>query len=156
MDKPIRLIHSGLSEGEREALYNLLMEPFGVVEESADNSSNTQEDMLSSVYIEFPIQYEGFIKILGLDRWEGLKEMIKNIRWRRGKSAFLLTLHFSEGNHIIFAIKSNSNRVFNKAIDSIEYVADTVYFKDVKDARYVRFEFDVDDMRWYPVQVSIL
>lgn len=155
MDRPIRLIHSGLSDAEREALYNLLMEPFGVVEESANNS-NMQEGMLSSIYIELPTRYEGFIKVLGLDRWEGLKEMIKNMRWRRGKSTFLLTLHFSEENHIIFTIKSNSNRVFNKAIDGIEYVADTVYFKDVKNARYVKFEFDVDDMKWYPIQVSRL
>ncbi len=155
MDKPIRLIHSGLSEAERETLYNLLMEPFGVVEESANNS-NMQEGMLSSIHIELPIRYEGFIKVLGLDRWEGLKEMIKNMRWRRGKSTFLLTLHFSEDNHIIFTIKSNSNRIFNKAIDGIEYVADTVYFKGVKDARYVKFEFDVNDMKWYPIQVSRL
>ncbi len=151
----IKLVHFGLSEAEREALYNMLREPFSVVEEE-ERSNYSNDNILSSVYIEFPIRYdEGFIKIIGLDRWEGLKEMVKNMKWRRGKSIFMLTLHFNDGdNSIIFTIKSNNNRIFNKAIDGIEYVVDTVYFRDVKDARYVMFEFSVDDMRWYPVQVS--
>jgi len=68
----IKLVHFGLSEAEREALYNILREPFDVVEEEGSNYSNN--NILSSVYIEFPIRYdEGFIKIIGLDRWEGLR-----------------------------------------------------------------------------------
>ncbi len=163
MYKYIKLVHFGLSEAEREALYNMLREPFGVIEEEGEKSESINHNnannnsILSSVYIEFPIRYdEGFIKILGLDRWEGLKEMVKNMRWRRGKSIFILTLHFSDGdNSTIFTIKSNNNRIFNKAIDGIEYVVDTVYFRDVKNSKYVKFEFNTNDMRWYPVQVSI-
>jgi hypothetical protein len=157
----IKLVHFGLSEAEREALYNMLREPFGVVEEEVkevekSNYNNNNNNILSSIYIEFPIRYdEGFIKILGLDRWEGLKEMVKNMKWRRGKSMFILTLHFNDGDKsTIFTIKSSNNRIFNKAIDGIEYVVDTVYFRDVKDAKHVSFEFSIDDMRWYPVQVS--
>ncbi len=150
----IKIVHHGISEAEREALYNLLREPFGVVE----MEDKVNESIMSSVYIELPIRYDhGFIRVLGVDRWEGLKEILKNMRWRRGKSEFMLTMNFKDKHvNTIFTIEGSDHKVFNKAVEGIEYVVDTVYFKDARSVygsgsnSSIVFEFNREDMRWYP------
>ncbi|MEO9365260.1 MAG: hypothetical protein ABI341_04065 [Nitrososphaera sp.] len=172
-----RLVHRSLSQAEVEVLFNLLSERFEVVEEiirddeeeevvfgwdegyeSISNSSSISkggriDSMLMSILsIDLPIQYDAnFVKDIGFERWEALKEVIKNIRWRRGKGVFAFRLRFLGSQTIVFSIVyRGSGKVFNKAIEGIEYVVDTIQFRSIPDAKEIWFVFSREEMRWRP------
>ncbi|MDW7999604.1 MAG: hypothetical protein RMI32_01160 [Candidatus Nitrosocaldus sp.] len=168
-----RLVHMGLSQAEVEALFNLLNEQFDVVEEvirdygqqqqqvreywgmDDDDTFSMQEDdgqmLISAIGIDLPVRYDkNFVKSIGFERWEVLKEIIKNIKWRRGKGTLAFRLGFLGSPTIVFSIVHGNSKVFNKAIEGIEYILDTVLFRSIPDAEEIRFVFSHDDMRWYP------
>lgn len=175
-----RLVHRSLSHAEVEVLFNLLSERFEVVEEmirdegydydeevvfgwdegyeSTSNSSTSSkggriDSMLMSILsIDLPLQYDAnFVKDIGFERWEALKEIIKNISWRRGKAVFAFRLRFLGSQTIVFSIVyRGSGKVFNKAIEGIEYVADTIPFRSLPDAKEIQFVFSREEMRWRP------
>ncbi len=172
-----RLVHKSLSQAEVEVLFNLLNERFEVVEEiirdddeenfgekcwgKDDNnnnhsgSSSSRSTLMSILSIDVPVQYDtNFVKSIGFERWEALKEIeiIKNIRWRRGKSTFAFRLRFLGSPTIVFSIvHGGSGKVFNKAIEGIEYVVDTVLFRSLPDAEEIWFTFLREEMRWSPM-----
>ncbi|MFQ5969905.1 MAG: hypothetical protein ACE5J2_05380, partial [Nitrososphaerales archaeon] len=148
----IRLRYSWLSQGEVEILYSLLKNPFEVDEEVSEETDNSY---VSLIHIEFPITYgKNFFKELGMDRWERIKDVLKNIKWRRGKKSLMLILQFS--NPIItFSINSDDDKTFGKSLDTIEYLMDVILFQiDAKrlptDATEIKYEFDEENFRWYP------
>ncbi|GBC73509.1 hypothetical protein HRbin04_00912 [archaeon HR04] len=126
----------------------------------SDSSSSTSskggrvDSMLMSILsIDLPLQYDvNFVKDIGFERWEALKEIIKNIRWRRGKGVFAFRLRFLGSQTIVFSIvyRGSGKVLFNKAIEGIEYVADTMPFRSLPDAKEIRFVFSREEMRWRP------
>ncbi|MEM0367392.1 MAG: hypothetical protein QXW14_02480 [Candidatus Nitrosocaldus sp.] len=126
----------------------------GMEKDDNDSSSSKKKKsmiLISMLSIDLPIQYDmNFVKNIGFERWEVLKEIIKNIKWRRGRVRLAFRLRFLGSPTIVFSIVHGNSKVFNKAIEGIEYVVDTVLFRSLPDAEEVRFVFSSEEMRWYP------
>ncbi len=134
--------------------YNLI-DWVGMEEKGSNNSSGKggKESMvlISILGIDLPIQYDmNFVKGIGFERWEMLKEIIKNIKWRRGRGRLAFRLRFLGSPTIVFSTAESNSKVFKKAIEAVEHVVDTVLFRSLPDAEEVRFVFSSEEMRWYP------
>ena len=145
--------YSGLSLGEIEVLFNILQDTFPVsdqIEEMFD------ERNVSEVKLSFPLSYnEEFFKMFGIDRWEGLKEVLKNIKWRRGKKPVKLVLSFGSNPTVLFVICTDNNKMFGKALDTLEYLVDLILLQiDAKklpsNTKEIQYECDKNDYRWHP------
>jgi len=151
-DNVIRLKHSRLSLGEIEILFNMLSNPFDVSEEAVD----VDEGYVSMISIDLPIAYtRDFFKTFGMDRWESIKEVLKNIKWRRGKKELQLSLRFNGKPIVAFSFDTDEDKTFGKALDTIEYLMDVILFQtDPKrlpsEVSEVSYGFDKENFRWYP------
>jgi len=149
----IFLRYSGLSLGEIEILFNMLRDPFEVNEQ---NEELSDEKYVSMLNLSFPLSYnKSFFKTFGMDKWEQIKEVLKNLKWRRGKKGVKLVLRFGNNPTVSFAIRTDDNRTFGKALDTIEYLMDVILFQiDTKrlpaDISEVYYEFNDNEYRWYP------
>lgn len=152
-DNVIRLKHSRLSLGEIEILFNMLSNPFDVSEEAVEG---VDEGYVSMISIDLPMTYSrDFFKTFGMERWERIKEVLKNIKWRRGKKSLQLSLRFSGKPIVAFSFDTDDDRTFGKALDTIEYLRDVILFQiDAKrlpsEVHEVSYGFDEENLRWYP------
>lgn len=153
VEQTIILRYSGLSLGEIEILFNMLRDPFGVSEQIEENPD---ENYVSIVNISFPLSYnKNFFRTFGMDKWEQIKEVLKNLKWRRGRKGVKLTLEFGNKPTISFVIRTDSDKIFGKALDTIEYSMDVILFQiDPKrlpaNIMTVHYEFDENEYRWHP------
>ncbi len=151
----IKLRHSGLSQGEVEILFSLLSDPYDVSDNPVEDFSSEYVSMLG---MDFPLAYErGFFKNFGIERWERIKEVLKNLKWRRGKKGILLSLRFSGAPSVTFSLNTDDNKTFNRALETIEYLMDVILFQiDSKrlpaDVSEVSYAFDERESRWYPAK----
>lgn len=149
----ITLRYSGLSLGEIEILFNMLRDPFEVNEQVEEKPD---EKYVSVVNLDFPLSYDkGFFKAFGMDKWEQIKEVLKNLKWRRGKKGVKLSLRFGSNPTVSFVISTDNDKTFGKALDTIEYLMDVILFQiDSKrlpaSTSEVHYEFDEDEYKWYP------
>jgi hypothetical protein len=154
-DNLVRLKYFGLSQGEVEVLFNMLSNPFDVSEEAIEE---IDESYVSMISVDLPIAYgKTFFKTFGMDRWEGIKEVLKNLKWRRGKKGFQLSLRFNGNPAVAFSLNTDDNKTFGKALETIEYLMDVILFQiDSKrlpsDVSEVSYEFDRENFRWYPAK----
>ena len=152
----IRLKHSRLSLGEIEILFNMLSNPFDVSEEAVD----VDEGYVTMISIDLPIAYSrDFFKTFGMERWESIKEVLKNIKWRRGKKELQLSLRFGGKPMVAFSFDTDDNKTFGKALDTIEYLMDVILFQiDAKrlpsEVSEVSYGFDKENFRWYPIKAT--
>ncbi len=155
-DNVIRLKHSRLSLGEIEILFNMLSNPFDVSEEAVD----VDEGYVSMISIDLPIAYSrDFFKTFGMDRWERIKEVLKNIKWRRGKKDLLLSFGFNGKPIVAFSLHTDDNKTFGKALETMEYQIDVILFQtDAKrlptEVSEVSYGFDKENFRWHPIKAT--
>ncbi len=148
----IKLTHNGLSQAEIETLFKML-EPFGI-EESIEEFSDEYVSMIS---LDIPIAYnDKLFTIFGLDRWEELKNLFKNIKWRRGNKNVKITFYFHGNPDVEFSIVTASNIIMSKALDTIEYQVDNIlsHIDKLKDARLISYRFDLNKYRWVINNIS--
>lgn len=156
-DNTIRLRHSRLSIGEIEILFNMLRNPFDVIEEAVEDNDLTN---VSSVAMELPIAYgKNSFKMFGMERWENIKEVLKNLKYRRGKKDVKLSLKFNGSPAVVFSVNTDDNKAFGKALETIEYFMDIILFQiDSRrlphDVREVSYVFNIEDFRWFPVKAT--
>jgi hypothetical protein len=152
-EQTIILRYFGLSLGEIEILFNMLRDPFVVSEQIEEEPD---ENYVSTVNLSFPLSYnKNFFRTFGMDKWEQIKEVLKNLKWRRGKKGVKLTLEFGNKPTISFVIGTDSDKIFSKALDTIEYLMDVILFQiDTKrlpaNIVKVHYEFDENEYRWHP------
>ncbi len=142
----IKLTYAGLSQAEVETIYKLFQQ-FGVEEKEEELS----EEYSSMINIEMHFRYEPqFFKIFGFDRWEDLKTLLKNIKWRRGNKRFRFSLCFKDNPDVEFSLLTSSDLAMNKAVDIIEYLADSIILQlrsiDIDNIKRVILE--LKDYRW--------
>ena len=153
-DNVIRFKHSRLSVGEIEILFNMLSNPFDVTEEAVD----IDEGYVSMINIDLPIAYSrDFFRTFGMKRWESIKEVLKNIKWRRGKKALQLSLRFNCKPIVAFSLDTDDNKTFGKSLEAMEYQIDLILFQiDAKrlpsEVMEVSYGFDKENFRWYPTK----
>jgi len=139
--------------GEIEVLFNMLSNPYDVSEEAIED---VDEGYVSMISIDLPIAYSrDFFRTFGMDRWESVKEVLKNIKWRRGKKEVQLSLRFMGKPTVAFSFDTDDNKTFGKALDTIEYLMDVILFQiDAKrlpsEVSEVSYGFDKENFRWYP------
>jgi len=156
-DNVIGLKYSGLSQGEVEVLFNMLRNPFDVSEEAIEE---IDESYVSMISMDLPIAYgKDFFKTFGMDRWESIKEALKNLKWRRGRKGVQLSLLFNGSPAVAFSLNTDDNKTFGKALETIEYLMEIILFQiDSKrlpsDVSEVSYEFDRENFRWYPTKAT--
>ena len=156
-DNVIRLKHSGLSQAEVEVLFNMLRNPFDVSEEAIEEYDESYVSMIS---MDLPMAYgRNFFRTFGVDRWESIKEILKNLKWRRGKKGIQLSLRFKGSPAVAFSLNTDDNKIFGKALETIEYLMDVILFQiDSKrlpnDVNEVSYAFDRENFRWYPIRAT--
>jgi len=115
-----------LSPFEHEALYRLLKKHFRL--DQPVYSELLDETIGTRVNIVFHHPYERkFFTDIFRDDWRGLKELFKQIRYRRGRLGAAFTLTFTcEKIRLIFSLGLLGNEELGSAMDQIAHLTSIV------------------------------
>jgi hypothetical protein len=155
----IKLEYFGISPFEIEVIYNTLSK-FLVVDEG--KILVEESEYVSLLNIEFPVAYdEYFFKSFGFDNWEKIKYVFKEMKRRRGRKRFKITLSFCGistdiNSKLVFSLTSEIGPQFEFAIEKIEHIIDTIHteIKNLESKRQsVSYTFDAIAMKWVLVDI---
>lgn len=154
MNDTITIEHFGISPFEIEVLYNTLSKFFPVDEKKILTG---ESEYVSLLNIEFPAPYdEYFFRSLGPDNWQKIKYLFKEMKRRRGKKAFKITLSFrgiSEdmNSKVDFLLTSEIGAQFEYAIEKIEHATDLIH-KEITSLepkrQFMIYTYDASAMKW--------
>jgi hypothetical protein len=146
-----KLEYYGVSPYELEALYSSLVRFSGVDEKKLDDS-----EYLSLLNIEFPVPYDDdFFQSFGFDNWQRIKYIFKEMKRRRGKKDFRLSLSFSgsadNNSKLIFSLTGDIGAQFEYALEKIAHMVDSINMK-IKDletnGQVMLYTYDAESMKW--------
>lgn len=155
----IKLEYFGISPLEIEVIYNTLSK-FSAVDEG--KILVEESEYVSLLNIEFPVAYdEYFFQSFGFDNWEKIKFVFKEMKRRRGRKRFKITLSFCGistdiNSKLVFSLTSEIGPQFEFAIEKIEHIIDTVHteIKNLESKRQsVSYTFDAIAMKWVLVDI---
>ena len=155
----IKLEYFGISPFEIEVIYNTLSK-FLVVDEG--EILVEESEYVSLLNIEFPVAYdEYFFQSFGFDNWEKIKYVFKEMKRRRGRKRFKITLSFcgistNINSKLVFSLTSEIGPQFEFAIEKIEHIIDTIHteIKNLESKRQsVSYTFDAIAMKWVLVDI---
>jgi len=155
----IKLEYFGISPLEIEVIYNTLSK-FSVVDEG--KILVEESEYVSLLNIEFPVAYdEFFFQSFGFDNWQKIKFVFKEMKRRRGRKRFKITLSFCGistdiNSKLVFSLTSEIGPQFEFAIEKIEHIIDTVHteIKNLESKRQsVSYTFDAIAMKWVLVDI---
>src|SRR5437667_5054118 len=123
-EKPLAevLVEGELSPFEHEVLYRILRKGFRLEHPSYTELSD--EDLATRVNITFHYPYVTtiFTDILQ-DNWRELKELLRQVRYRRGKAGAAVTLSFlGEKNKLVFKSGVLEEKEVSTRVDEIGHV----------------------------------
>lgn len=153
----VLLRYFGLAIYEIEVLYDSLSRVFSVLEEHEDFDPGSS--YVSCVEIEFPVPFnESFFLLIGLDTWNRIKGVIKEMKRRRGGKGIKVLLAFRgistpSNMKLIFSLQSGKVSEFNNAIERIEYLVDVIPFQigDVGEGvDKIVYAYDELSFKWVP------
>src|SRR5881409_3070402 len=128
MSKPIAevLVEGELSPFEHEALYKLLKKHFQL--EQPSYSELLDETIGTRVNIVFHHPYErSFFTDILQDDWRGLKELFKQIRYRRGRLGAAFNLTFIDQKvRLVFSFGLLGEEELGSAMDQIAHLTGIV------------------------------
>jgi hypothetical protein len=155
----IKLEYFGISPFEIEVIYNTLSK-FLVVDEG--EILVEESGYVSLLNIEFPVAYdEFFFQSFGFDNWEKIKFVFKEMKRRRGRKRFKITLSFCGistdiNSKLVFSLTSEIGPQFEYAIEKIEHTIDTIHIeiKNLESKRQsMSYTFDAIAMKWVLVDI---
>ena len=124
MSKPVAeiLVEGELSPFEHEALYKLLKKHFRL--EQPSYSEFLDETVGTRVKIIFHHRYErSFFTDILQDDWRGLKDLFKQIRYRRGRLGAGFTLTFVDQKiRLVFSLGLLEDEELGSAMDQIAHL----------------------------------
>lgn len=159
MNSIIKLEYFGISPLEIEVIYNTLSK-FSVVDEG--KILVEESEYVSLLNIEFPVAYdEFFFQSFGFDNWQKIKYVFKEMKRRRGRKRFKITLSFCGistdiNSKLVFSLTSEIGPQFEFAIEKIEHIIDTIHteIKNLESKRQsVSYTFDAIAMKWVLVDI---
>lgn len=159
MNTIIKLEYFGISPLEIEVIYNTLSK-FSVVDEG--KILVEESEYVSLLNIEFPVAYdEFFFQSFGFDNWQKIKYVFKEMKRRRGRKRFKITLSFCGistdiNSKLVFLLTSEIGPQFEFAIEKIEHIIDTIHIeiKNLESKRQsVSYTFDAIAMKWVLVDI---
>jgi hypothetical protein len=128
MGKPVAeiLVEGELSPFEHEALYKLLKKHFRL--EQPAYSELLDETIGTRVNIAFHHPYDrSFFTDIFHEDWRNLKELFKQIRYRRGRLGAAFTLTFADDKtRLIFSLGLLGNEELGSAMDQIAHLTSIV------------------------------
>lgn len=144
-----------ISPWEIETLYDTLKRSFEVKEEEVKPDDTTY---VSMVEISFPVMYgESFFQEFSMDSWHKVKEILKNMKRRRGKKGVKTYVRFAGFGDtpvpLIFPLLSKGDRQYEMGIEKLEYLVDIVplQLKTVPAiAEEVLYSYDEATFKWSP------
>ncbi|HEY7695088.1 MAG TPA: hypothetical protein VH797_03200 [Nitrososphaeraceae archaeon] len=146
-----KLEYFGVSPYEVEALYSSLARFSGVDERKLDDS-----EYLSLLNIEFPVPYDdNFFQSFGFDNWQRIKYIFKEMKRRRGKKDFKLSLSFSgstdSNSKLVFSLTGDIGVQFEYAIEKIAHMVESINLK-IKNLetnrQVISYTYDAIIMKW--------
>lgn len=155
----IKLEYFGISPFEIEVIYNTLSK-FSAVDEG--EILVEESEYVSLLNIEFPVAYdEYFFQSFGFDNWQKIKYVFKEMKRRRGRKRFKITLSFCGistdiNSKLVFSLTSEIGPQFEYAIEKIEHIIDTIHteIKNLESKRQsVSYTFDAIAMKWVLVDI---
>ena len=146
-----KLEYYGVSPYEIEALYSSLTRFSEVDEKKLDDC-----EYLSFLNIEFPSAYDdNFFQSFGFENWQRIKYIFKEMKRRRGKKDFKLSLSFSgktdSNSKLVFSLTGDIGAQFEYALEKIAHMVDSVNIKikNLETNRHVMsYTYDVITMKW--------
>ncbi len=138
-DANLRFSHIGISLSESETIYNILNKTFRVVEDDQE-SQFSEEGLQGTIKIDFPLPFcEPFFQLFA-EGWFSMKQVLKDMRKRRGKTGLELQIYFAgfiQDNEIfhtkiLFQMADLSPKEFEMAIEKIDYIVDIILAELVK------------------------
>ena len=150
----ITIEYFGISPFEIEVIYNTLSKFFPVDEEKILTEESGYVSLLN---IEFPTPYdEYFFQSVGPDNWQKIKYLFKEMKRRRGKKAFKITLSFrgiSEemNSKVDFLLTSEIGPQFEYAIEKIEHAVDPIHQEITSlepERQFMIYTYDASAMKW--------
>jgi ubiquinone/menaquinone biosynthesis C-methylase UbiE len=155
----IKLEHFGISPFEIEVIYNTLSK-FSLVDEG--KILVEEYEYVSLLNIEFPVAYdEYFFQSFGFDNWQKIKYVLKEMKRRRGRKRFKITLSFCGistdiNSKLVFSLTSEIGPQFEYAIEKIEHIIDTIHveIKNLESKRQsMSYTYDAIAMKWVLVDL---
>ncbi len=155
----IKLEYFGISPLEIEVIYNTLSK-FSVVDEG--KILVEESEYVSLLNMEFPVAYdEFFFQSFGFDNWQKIKFVFKEMKRRRGRKRFKITLSFCGistdiNSKLVFSLTSEIGPQFEYAIEKIEHTIDTIHIeiKNLESKRQsMSYTFDAIAMKWVLVDI---
>jgi hypothetical protein len=150
---PLSLRFYGISPWELEVLYSMLHNIFDVKEHP---NVNQDEDFTTMMDISFPLEFnETFFKEFGIQRWNKIKDIIKEMKRRRGGGMSLrIYIRFTGKPDITFTIDQDDRHSFDAAIDKIDFVLELLPYhldpkKLPKEIIQVLYQFDDTSGKWH-------
>jgi hypothetical protein len=145
------LQHYGISPYEIEALYSSLARFSEVDEIKLDDS-----EYLSLLNIEFPVPYDdNFFQSFGFDNWQRIKYIFKEMKRRRGKKGFKLSLSFSGSTEskskLVFSLTGDIGAQFEYALEKIAHMVDSINLKNKNldtNRQVTPYAYDPVTMKW--------
>lgn len=159
MNSIIKLEYFGISPLEIEVIYNTLSK-FSVVDEG--EILIDESEYVSLLNIEFPVAYdEYFFESFGFDNWQKIKYVFKEMKRRRGRKRFKITLSFCGistdiNSKLVFSLTSEIGPQFEYAIEKIEHIIDTIHIeiKNLESKRQsMSYTYDAIAMKWVLVDI---
>lgn len=155
----IKLEYFGISPLEIEVIYDTLSKFSGVDE---GEILVDESEYVSLLNIEFPVAYdEYFFESFGFDNWQKIKYVFKEMKRRRGRKRFKITLSFCGistdiNSKLIFSLTSEIGPQFEYAIEKIEHIIDTIHIeiKNLESKRQsMSYTYDAIAMKWVLVDI---
>jgi hypothetical protein len=150
----IKLEYFGISPLEIEVIYDTLSK-FLLVDEG--EILVDESEYVSLLNIEFPVAYdEYFFESFGFDNWQKIKYVLKEMKRRRGRKRFKITLSFCGistdiNSKLVFSFTSEIGPQFEYAIEKIEHIIDTIHIeiKNLESKRQsMSYIYDAIAMKW--------
>ena len=154
MNSTIKLEYFGISPLEIEVIYSTLSK-FLLVDEG--KILVEESEYVSLLNIEFPVAYdEYFFQSFGFDNWQKIKFVFKEMKRRRGRKRFKITLSFCGistdiNSKLVFSLTSEIGPQFEYAIEKIEHIIDTIHIeiKNLESKRQsISYTYDAIAMKW--------
>ncbi|MDR4511652.1 MAG: hypothetical protein MRJ93_08105 [Nitrososphaeraceae archaeon] len=170
MEAYVQFRYYDLAIGEREVIYTYLTKSFYVMEEetSIDEIQKEQsyalgdDDSITYIELSFSSKFDDlFFSSIRPDRWQSIKNILKEIKHRRGKMPVVVLFKFIGANNlnseIVFCIKNKFEKQFDMAIEKIEYLVDIIPSQLnllPETMLEVIYSFDDSSGKWIPFQAT--
>jgi hypothetical protein len=120
------LVEGELSPFEHEALYKLLKKHFQIEQPSYSDLLDDSVGTRVSIVFHHPYERGFFTDILQED-WRGLKDLFKQIRYRRGRLGAAFTLTFTDQKiRLVFSLGLLGDEELGSAMDQIAHLTSIV------------------------------